>query len=609
MKQTAPPNNPVVPTIPAPEWQRELHAKYIDGMHAFVLAGNVIDEVGLNITLEKYLFRQMSQWRPAAGIIASYNRATGFTFAMPSMREKFMELAGLSSQEPVDPSFAAMAQAAGLPTAPAGDIPTAPAQAMQLINKLLHQEERDERDPYVVCHFIITAAETLFPDADPASMSPEDRTNIVYAQQWGPSQTISRGASTITLVTPSATLLHVSLRAASSRWEPINVPTPDEPTRLAYINAYAVAAKMQDMPWTITPEELARATAGLCFVHLKDILARAKRTGTIDRNMVLERKNKIIEMEFGGIIKIQETSMTFADIGGMAVFKRYLRRNVIEPLRTGNSALCPMGLLLAGPAGTGKTILAKALAAEASLPFIILDPGQLMGKYVGQSEEQTRKALAAIEANEPCIVFCDEIDQAIQGRGGSSGDGGVSDRIFKALLEFLADKRHKGKIVFLAATNRPDLMDAAFKRPGRVDKVALFPPPDDQDRMEILNVNARRGGLRFTPIAELTHPLVIATKGWTGAEIDNLITKANELVAHEGMTPNEAILAASERLIPTTQSIDFMIDKALEIANDADLIPTEFFNRWKAIRTGAKKPARNPDAAYEAGDMPVAQRG
>jgi hypothetical protein len=126
---------------------------------------------------------------------------------------------------------------------------------------------------------------------------------------------------------------------------------------------------------------------------------------------------------------------------------------------------------MTGPAGTGKTAMAEAVAKEAGINCVILNPARIFGKYVGDTERNLDRALYAILAMAPVLVFIDEIDQSVS--RGASGDSGVSNRFFKRLMEFMSDTSHRGKVVFLAASNRPDLMDPALRRPGRFDKLVF----------------------------------------------------------------------------------------------------------------------------------------
>ena len=203
-----------------------------------------------------------------------------------------------------------------------------------------------------------------------------------------------------------------------------------------------------------------------------------------------------------------------------------------------------MGVLMTGPAGTGKSAVAQAVAKESGVNAVSLNLARILGQYVGNSERNLEKALRAIKSLAPTIVFIDEIDQSVS-RGGS-GDSGVSSRIFKRLLEFMSDTGNRGQVVFLAATNRPDLMDAALRRPGRFDKKIPFLIPDAEERLAIFQVMAAKYEMAGKPSAAA----IDSTEGWTGAEIEAAVVKAAELIDDEDLLPEDAITAATQRLSP-----------------------------------------------------------
>lgn len=221
---------------------------------------------------------------------------------------------------------------------------------------------------------------------------------------------------------------------------------------------------------------------------------------------------------------------------------------------------------------TGKSIMAEAVAQEAGVNAVRLRiGGQIASKWQGEGERNLEKALRAIEGLAPTIVFIDEIDQAIS--RGNGGGNEQNQRIFQRLLEFMSDTGHRGDIVFLAATNRPDLMDAALRRPGRFDKKIPFLVPDADERKAIFEVMARR---YLGQGCEVSEDTIEATEGWTGAEIEAVAVKAAELVEDENLDGCEAINQAVGRLSPSTADIELMTYLAVSETNDSDLLPPRY---------------------------------
>ena len=542
-----------------PAWVQELLDKYSSGVaHAFVLHFNVFDDVVPGVSLKSYLAKLMASRQ----IVAFYNRSEGITFPLPTMRDKFIELLGLGQSQ--DPALAALA---GLQGAQPEDLPRSPAAALPLLGRLLKLGDPEEKLAAVVIDF----AESILPAADMATMSAEDRTNLITVQRWGRDPDVVRSGNPVFLVTANLADLHTSIRAASSKFEAVEVPLPDREARLSFIEYYA-AQKSQAFQRHLSTEELANATAGLSLIHIEDIFLRAEQEGELTWDLVRERKDDIIASEFGEVLEILEPRFGWEMIGGLQHVKDFFNRSVIRPMREGRTSRVPMGVLLTGPAGTGKSAVAEAVARESGINCVVLNLARILGQYVGTSERNLEKALRAIESLQPTLVFIDEIDQSVQ--RGSSGDSGVSNRIFKRLLEFMSDTGHRGRVIFLAATNRPDMMDAALRRPGRFDKKIPFLIPDEAEREAIFKVMLRKYGLNGAN--SIPTSCITATEGWTGAEIEAAVVKAVEVAEDRDMDPEEALTYAVQAISPSTADIEYMTLLAIQETNDRDLLPPKY---------------------------------
>ncbi|MFZ5592445.1 MAG: AAA family ATPase, partial [Bacillota bacterium] len=209
-------------------------------------------------------------------------------------------------------------------------------------------------------------------------------------------------------------------------------------------------------------------------------------------------------------------------------------------------------------------------------------------KWVGSSEANLEKALQCIEALAPTVVVLDELDQTGLSRD-NSGDSGVSNRLLKRLLEFMADGKHRGRVVFLGLTNRPDLIDAALKRPGRFDRAIPILPPGEEERAEIFSVMFRKYAISHDLSAEDLNRAAAETDGYTGAEIEALVLKAADVAEDAGsdLVMAEHIQYALEVFRPTTGDIEMMTQLALKEANDLDLLPPAY--RQKVLEKRDRK--------------------
>ncbi|MGC9210320.1 MAG: CDC48 family AAA ATPase [Acidilobus sp.] len=223
---------------------------------------------------------------------------------------------------------------------------------------------------------------------------------------------------------------------------------------------------------------------------------------------------------------VRSTRVTWEDIGDLEEAKERIREIVELPLkhpeifqRLGIEP--PKGILLYGPPGTGKTLLAKAVANESDAYFIAINGPEIMSKFYGESEERLREVFKEAQENAPSIIFIDEIDSIAPKRGEVVGE--VEKRVVAQLLTLMDGIQERGKVIVIGATNRPEDIDPALRRPGRFDREIEIRPPDKKGRLEILQVHTRNmpldSDVNLEEIAEMT-------KGYTGADLAALAKEA-----------------------------------------------------------------------------------
>jgi transitional endoplasmic reticulum ATPase len=234
-------------------------------------------------------------------------------------------------------------------------------------------------------------------------------------------------------------------------------------------------------------------------------------------------------------VLVEIPDVTWEQIGGLQDVKEELREAVEWPLKYPDlfaqlNASPPKGLLLYGPPGTGKTLLAKAVAHESESNFISVKGPELLNKYVGESEKAVREVFRKARQASPCIIFFDEIDSVAPTRGSSMGDGHVTERVISQFLTEMDGLEELRNVVIIAATNRPDIIDAALLRPGRFDRLLFVPPPDLEARKQIFKIHTQK-----TPLAEDVNLEEAArrTDGYTGADIASVANTAVMLALRE----------------------------------------------------------------------------
>ena len=254
------------------------------------------------------------------------------------------------------------------------------------------------------------------------------------------------------------------------------------------------------------------------------------------------------------------TQVTFTDVAGIEGAKLELTE-VVDFLKnpdrfTAVGAKIPKGVLLVGPPGTGKTLLAKAVAGEAGVPFFSISGSEFVEMFVGVGASRVRDLFEQAKKNAPCIVFIDEIDAV--GRQGGAGLGGGNDEREQTLNQLLTEMdgfEGNTGIIIVAATNRPDVLDAALMRPGRFDRQVTVDRPDYSGRLQILNVHAR--GKTLSKDVDLDK-VARRTPGYTGADLANLLNEAAILAARRELTEvsNDEISDAIERVMAGPEKKD-----------------------------------------------------
>lgn len=398
------------------------------------------------------------------------------------------------------------------------DLPESVAENFKLLGHLLRQKHNlntpdrtrplrpEDETPVAV---ILDYAEKLIPYHLGEGQGDRDQLQALeVVQRWALDPLIRDTMNLIVLLTDNIGLIPASVYAEGSGCRAIRVPLPEEGEREAFIS-FTMA--MNDARRRLAPlhsetfgatardqaHRMARATQGMRLVDIDNVsrrviieYRRARRenlqelaeTPVLKMEDVQRAKAEAIEAQSAQLLEIVQPVRGFNEIGGLEKLKQYLRERTALMLRGEFSPLVPSGLLLAGPPGTGKTIIAEALAYESG--FNLVKMRNIQDKWVGSSERNLEMVLNLLKDLHPVVVFIDEIDQAMVRRDtGQSGDSGVGARMFARILEEMSNAANRGRILWVAATNRADIIDAALLR--RFDRVVPLLTPDVHESCRI----------------------------------------------------------------------------------------------------------------------------
>ncbi len=242
-------------------------------------------------------------------------------------------------------------------------------------------------------------------------------------------------------------------------------------------------------------------------------------------------------------IMIEVPKTKWSDVGGLEEVKKRLKESIEWPLKYPDSfknmgIKPPKGILLYGPPGCGKTLMARAVANESKSNFISVKGPELLSKWVGESEKMIRKIFRKAKQVSPTIIFFDEIDSMAPSRSVSSSDSRVGERVVSQLLSELSGLEELHDVVVLAATNRPDIIDLALLRPGRFDKQILIPEPDEKSRLKILEIYTKKMPLDKVDLKKMAKD----TDGYSGADIEALCREAALCALREDIKSNKVTM-------------------------------------------------------------------
>ncbi|AGK61426.1 AAA family ATPase, CDC48 subfamily [Archaeoglobus sulfaticallidus PM70-1] len=411
----------------------------------------------------------------------------------------------------------------------------------------------------------------------------------------------SRGEVIVIAATNRPDAIDPALRRPGRFDREIEIGVPDRDGRLEILQIHTRSMPLAD---DVNLEELADLTVGFVGADLEALAKEAAmhairkmlETGKIDieveeipdevlaeikvtREDFLEAL-KNIEPSAMREVLVEVPNITWDDVGGLEQAKQELKEAVEWPLKYPElfkaiNIKPPKGILLYGPPGTGKTLLAKAVANESNANFISVKGPELLSKWVGESEKHVREMFRKARQVAPAILFFDEIDSLAPRRGGI-GDSQVTERVVSQLLTELDGLEELKDVVVIAATNRPDIVDPALLRPGRIERHILIPAPDKESRKQILQIHTRGMPLDKIDFDELAEK----TEGYSGADIEALCREAGMLALREklkaGLSKEEISKVAKE--IKVTRK---HFEKAMEKIKPS--LTNEDLERYKKI--------------------------
>merc|ERR1711991_74739 len=392
----------------------------------------------------------------------------------------------------------------------------------------------------------------------------------------------------------------------------IDIGVPDENGRLEIFRIHTRNMKLDD---DVDPEYVARETHGFVGADMAALCTEAAMQCIREKMELIDVEGDTIDAEILDSMSVTNDHFKFAlgvsnpsslretvvevpntswdDIGGLEDVKNELRELVQYPIEHPEKfekfGMNPSrGVLFYGPPGCGKTLLAKAVANECQSNFISVKGPELLTMYFGESEANVRDTFAKARAAAPCVLFFDELDSIAQQRGNSQGDaGGAGDRVMNQLLTEMDGVGAKKNVFIIGATNRPDIIDPALMRPGRLDQLIYIPMPDYESRLSVL-----KAVLRKTPLSSDVDLDFLAanTEKYTGADLTEICQRAAKLAVREDIMRS----VERDRIREEAEREGVVMDTD---ADDEDMVPEILPSHFEEAVRNARRSVSDRDLA------------
>ena len=509
---------------PLPEWAKALQRRLRRrGTNFFILHGPGVRDLHPLAprrygTIRDFLTEVMFAGRTA---VITYDRGAGIRFTDPDVESDFRAL--LQTHDKLRGTQLAQSQ------------PRDPDRALQLIESYLRNTLGPNRR--FSAAVIVDYGETVAPAGEPGQLPVEDRASIVTLRRWASDPEFLQRDVTFCVLSESTAALNASLVADARTFE-LLVPVPDEAERLTFLSGRGATP---DTFSRMDPQRVAVLTGGLTRLHLEGLLADAEAGGApLDPDALTREKKRLIEEASGGLLEFVTGETGLDEVAGHESAKSLLRETA-EALRQGRLDVVPMGFLICGPVGTGKSFIVRCFAAEIGIP--VVEVRNFRSMWQGQTEANLERILGILDALGPVAVVVDEADAALGKRDQMGADSGTSERVFAQLAAFMGDTRRRGQVIWFLMTSRPDLVPVDLKRQGRAEEhIALFPPATPAERVQVFESLRRRLGVRLEPGADVAALLAEAPATMSAADFEGILVRAGRRMAASGAPAVSAAL-------------------------------------------------------------------
>jgi AAA+ superfamily predicted ATPase len=559
-----------------PPWADQLSESYYSGAFAlFVIHGNVRDLTPFQnsqtlefLPLQRFLRQALFGQRD---VVITYDRGGGLSFQPAEAQADFRR-----ALEGYD-SFHGTSYAQGLPRNPDG--------VLNLLDNYLRLRLMERKKIALVIDY----AETVVPAGDVSGMPDTDRNALVILKRWAQNAAFLEADITFCLVCENLAELNQSI-VQNPGVSSIAIRLPDDEERLEFVQ-HQLAQTPLPAGSDVDAFVLAKLGSGLKRLQLQNLIAHSvQNRHPLTLKFLTERKKELIEAESGGLLEFIQSRFDLSMVAGHEPAKKKLR-DAATALRMGRPDILPMGYVICGPVGTGKTFLTTCFAGEVGIPAVTLKNFRSM--WQGQTEGNLERVLNLLKAMSPIAVIVDEADAQLGDRS-SSGDSGVSNRVFSQIAQFMGNTEYRGKVIWFLLTCRPDLLPVDLKRQGRAEEhIALFYPDTDEERLAMLRAMQRKTNTVLQS-AEVEKYFLEQCSTSSGADIEAVLVRARMQSALESKPAVDQtdLEAALKDFIPPSYPTEIELQNlvAVQECTSKSLLPEKYrrMDRGEIIRRAAE---------------------
>jgi SpoVK/Ycf46/Vps4 family AAA+-type ATPase len=553
-----------------PSWAQELSYKYCSKTaNLYVVYGNMRDYLPHKMHEEEFVFVKIQSYISDIlfgnrDIIIYYDRSSGITFCKPEMKQEY--LVEMKSIAGTEGSYDFLSKD--------------PSEAFHYLEKYFYKNIR-KRLRIVL---IIDYAETIVPSTDLSHYTDGDRYCLVTLNRWATDPLFNENDISIILLTENLADLSTRIVRSPSTVK-VNIPIPDERVRESFLK-YLHKKNELIVSRGLSEQRMARVTSGLNLVNIHQLAAESfQENREIDLHYLKEKKKEIIEAEAIGLLEFIETEYDLSMVSGHDFVKKRFK-SAARAIKQGRLDVLPMGYLISGPVGTGKSFMVTAFAGEIGIPIVKFQ--NFRSKWQGVTESNLEKILNILKAMSPVGVMIDEAD-AFLGHRNQEGDSGTSNRIFAQIASFMGNTEYRGKIIWFLITCRPDLIPIDLKRQGRAEEhLALFYPETLEEKQRLFNTLVKKLNVKVQKI-DVVSILQRSNFDFSGADLESILIRAKFLATmNNHVIINESDLEQTiEDFVPPTYPHEIELQNLVAVmeCTSREMVPSRFqnYDRQKII--------------------------